>query len=47
MASWTPLRTWGKSLEQQREERDQRYRDERAEARTEYLADMSDGYDGE
>lgn len=46
MASWTPQRTWGKSLEQQQRDRDQRYRDSRAEAASEYLADMSDG-DGE
>jgi hypothetical protein len=43
MASWTPQRTWGKSLEQQQRDRDQRYRDARSEAAAEYLADLADG----
>jgi hypothetical protein len=45
MPSWRPQRTWGKSLEQQQRDRDQRYRDARAEAATEYQADIaSDGH---
>ena len=42
MASWNRPRTWGKSLEQQQRDREQRYRDARAEASTEYLADIAD-----
>lgn len=41
MGSWNRPRTWGKSLEQQQRDRDQRYRDARAEASTEYLADIA------
>jgi hypothetical protein len=39
---------WGKSIEEQKRDRDQRYRDERAEAAREYLADSAtDGPDRE
>ena len=41
MPSWKNPSTWGKSVEQQRRDRDQQYRDARAEARTEYLADIA------
>jgi hypothetical protein len=42
---WQPQRTWGKSLEQQQRDRDDRYRDARAEAATEHQADIaSDGH---
>lgn len=47
MASWIRPQTWGKSLEQQQQDREQRWRDARAEARAEYLADMSDGYESD
>ena len=41
MPSWkNPSRT-GKSIDQQQRDRDQRYRDARAEAATEYLADIA------
>lgn len=46
MPSWKNPSRWGKSLEQQERDRDQRYRDARAEASTEYLADIAgDGID--
>lgn len=39
---------WGKSIEEQKRDRDQRSRDERAEAAREYLADIAtDGPDCE
>ena len=39
---------WGKSIEEQKRDRDQRSRDERAEAAREYLADVAtDGPDCE
>jgi len=44
--SWSSDRRFGKSLDEQKRDRDQRYRDARAEASTEYLADIaSDGPD--
>lgn len=44
MPSWKTPRRWGKSVEQQQRDRDQRYRDARGEASAEYLADIaSDG----
>ena len=47
VASWIRPHTWGKSLEQQQRDRDQRYRDARAETATEYLADIAgDGHEG-
>jgi len=46
MPSWSSDRRFGKSLDEQKRDRDQRYRDARAEASTEYLADIaSDGPD--
>jgi len=46
MPSWSSDRSFGKSLDEQKRDRDQRYRDARAEASTEYLADIaSDGPD--
>ena len=46
MASWNRARTWGRSLEQQQRDREQRYRDARAEASAEHLADIADdGYE--
>jgi len=46
MLSWRSDRRFGKSLDEQKRDRDQRYRDARAEASTEYLADIaSDGRD--
>ena len=46
MPSWSGEHRYGKSLEQQKRDRDQRYRDERAEAATEYMADAAmDGCD--
>ena len=47
MPSWKSSRTWGKSLEQQERDRNQRYRDARAEASSEYLADIASDGDGE
>lgn len=45
MPSWSSPRRWGKSLEQQERDRDQRHRDATAEASREYLADIaSDGF---
>ena len=43
MASWNRAHTWGRSLEQQQRDREQRYRDARSEAAAEYLADLADG----
>ena len=44
---FTPPR-WGKTTEERQRERDQRWRDEQAEARRGYLADIAmDGPDGE
>ena len=44
MPSWSSDRRFSKSLDEQKWDRDQRYRDARAEAPTEYLADIaSDG----
>jgi len=46
MPSWKNPSRWGKSVQQQERDRDQRYRDARAEASTEYLADIAgDGFD--
>jgi hypothetical protein len=46
MPSWSSDRRFGKNLDEQKRDRDQRYRDARAEAATEYLADIaSDGPD--
>ena len=46
MPSWKNPSRWGKSVDQQERDRDQRQRDARAEASTEYLADIaSDGLD--
>ena len=48
MPNWSDERRFGKSLEEQKRDRDQRYRDERAEASREYLADIaSEGPDCE
>lgn len=47
MPSWRPQRTWGKSVEQQQRDRDQRYRDARAEAATEYQADIASNGHGD
>jgi hypothetical protein len=45
---WSSDRRFGKSLDEQKRHRDQRSRDARAEASTEYLADIaSDGPDCE
>lgn len=41
MPSWKSPRRWGKSLEEQERDRDQRHRDARAEASREYLADIA------
>ena len=41
MASWNSPGRWGKSIDERRREREQRYRDERAEASREYLADIA------
>jgi len=46
MPSWSSDRRFGKSLDEQKRDRDQRYRDARSEASAEYLADIaSDGPD--
>ena len=46
MPSWKSPSRWGKSIEQQQRDRDQRYRDANAEASREYLADIvGDGGD--
>jgi len=46
MPSWSSDRRFGRSLDEQKRDRDQRYRDARAEALKEYLADIaSDGPD--
>ena len=46
MPSWSSDRRFGKSLDEQKRDRDQRYRDTRADASTENLADIaSDGSD--
>ena len=48
MSIWSGERRFGKSLEEQKRDRDQRYRDERAEAAKDYLADIAaDGSDCE
>ena len=48
MARWSSDGRSGKSVDEQRRDREQRYRDERAEASREYLADIaSDGPDTE
>ena len=48
MPSWSSDRRVGKSVEEQKRDRDQRYRDARAEASAEYLADIaSDGPDSD
>ena len=58
MSGWRSTNRWGSSIEDRRRERDQRRRDERAEASREYLADIAmngcggsgdgcDGCDGE
>ena len=48
MPSWSPDNRFGKSIEEQKRDRDQRSRDERAEASREYLADIAtDGPDCE
>jgi hypothetical protein len=48
MPSWSSDRRFGKSLDEQKRDRDQRYRDGQAEASREYLADIaSDGPDCE
>ena len=48
MPSWSSDSRIGKSLDEQKRDRDQRYRDARAEASKEYLADIaSDGPDCE
>ena len=48
MPSWSSDSRFGKSLDEQKRDRDQRYRDARAEVSTEYLADIaSDGLDCE
>lgn len=41
MPSWKNPSRSGKSIEQQQRDRDQRYRDARAEASSEYLADIA------
>jgi len=41
MPSWSSDRRFGKNLDEQKRDRDQRYRDARAEASTEYLADIA------
>jgi len=41
MPSWKNPSRQGKSVEQQQRDRDQRYRDARAEASSEYLADIA------
>jgi hypothetical protein len=43
MPSWSSERRLGKNLHEQKRDRDQRYRDARAEAPTEYLADIASG----
>lgn len=46
MARWGSDRRFGKSLDEQKRDRDQRARDAQAEASREYLADIaSDGPD--
>lgn len=46
MTGWNTERRFGKSLEEQKRDRDHRHRDERAEAAKDYLADIaSDGPD--
>ena len=40
---WSSDRRFGKSLDEQKRHRDQRSRDARAEASTEYLADIASG----
>ena len=48
MPSWSSDSRFGKSLDEQKRDRDQRYRDARAEASKDYLADIaSDGPDCE
>jgi hypothetical protein len=48
MPSWSSDRRFGKNLDEQKRDRDQRYRDARADASTEYLADIaSEGPDCE
>ena len=48
MPSWSGDGRFGKNLDEQKRDRDQRNRDARAEASTEYLADIaSDGPDCE
>ena len=48
MPSWSSNSRSGKNLDEQKRDRDQRYRDARAEASMEYLADIaSDGPDCE
>jgi len=48
MPSWSSDSRIGKSLDEQKRDRDQRYRDARAEASKDYLADIaSDGPDCE
>ena len=48
MPSWSSASRFGKNLDEQKRDRDQRSRDARAEASTEYLADIaSDGPDCE
>ena len=48
MPSWSSDSRFGKNLDEQTRDRDQRSRDARAEASTEYLADIaSDGPDCE
>ena len=48
MPSWSSDSRFGKNLDEQKRDRDQRYRDAHAEASTEYLADIaSDGPDCE
>ncbi|MFM8598238.1 MAG: hypothetical protein ACKOB8_04435 [Mycobacterium sp.] len=41
MPSWSRPSKWGKSIDQQRRDRDQRHRDAVAEASGEYLADIA------
>lgn len=46
MPSWKNTGRWGKSVDERQREREQRYRDQRAEASREYLADIAgESYD--
>lgn len=46
MPSWKSPSRWGKSVDEQQRDRDQRVRDANAEASREYLADIAgDGCD--